>query len=212
MNIKYKTFWRKTGLKKNWGNIFLDIVYNHKPKNFLEVGVFCGVTAKNICELLNDIHNGQFNYIGVDLFGDNVSEDEKEPNYLKKQKFSNPFKNIYYNYIKKENLNSYDSVMDFLKKFTKNIKLVKGNSNHVLKDINISNIDFAFIDGGHSYQTVYNDINNVINKVKKGSIILCDDYRDASYITGVKEAVDVTVKEKKLKLEIIKDRFAKITT
>ena len=34
----------------------------------------------------------------------------------------------------------------------------------------------AFIDGGHSYQTVYNDINNVINKVKKGSIILCDDY------------------------------------
>tara|TARA_B100000214_G_C23955706_1_gene622707 strand:+ start:62 stop:700 length:639 start_codon:yes stop_codon:yes gene_type:complete len=212
LNIKYKTFWRKTGLKKNWGNIFLDIVYNHKPKNFLEVGVFCGVTAKNICELLNDIHNGQFNYIGVDLFGDNVSEDEKEPNYLKKQKFSNPFKNIYYNYIKKENLNSYDSVMDFLKKFTKNIKLVKGNSNHVLKDINISNIDFAFIDGGHSYQTVYNDINNVINKVKKGSIILCDDYRDASYITGVKEAVDVTVKEKKLKLEIIKDRFAKITT
>ena len=211
MNIKYKTFWRKTGLKKNWGNIFLDIVYNHKPKNFLEVGVFCGVTAKNICELLNDIHNGQFNYIGVDLFGDNVSEDEKEPYYLKKQKFSNPFKNIYYNYIKKENLNSYDSVMDFLKKFTKNIKLVKGNSNHVLKDINISNIDFAFIDGGHSYQTVYNDINNVINKVKKGSIILCDDYRDASYITGVKEAVDVTVKEKKLKLEIIKDRFAKIT-
>ncbi len=212
MNIKYKTFWRKTGLKKNWGNIFLDIVYSHKPKNFLEVGVFCGVTAKNICELLNDIHNGQFNYIGVDLFGDNVSEDEKEPYYLKKQKFSNPFKNIYYNYIKKENLNSYDSVMDFLKKFTKNIKLVKGNSNHVLKDINISNIDFAFIDGGHSYQTVYNDINNVINKVKKGSIILCDDYRDASYITGVKEAVDVTVKEKKLKLEIIKDRFAKITT
>ena len=212
MNIKYKTFWRKTGLKKNWGNIFLDIVYSHKPKNFLEVGVFCGVTAKNICELLNDIHNGQFNYIGVDLFGDNVSEDEKEPYYLKKQKFSNPFKNIYYNYIKKENLNSYDSVMDFLKKFTKNIKLVKGNSNHVLKDIIISNIDFAFIDGGHSYQTVYNDINNVINKVKKGSIILCDDYRDASYITGVKEAVDVTVKEKKLKLEIIKDRFAKITT
>ncbi len=211
MYKKYKTYWRKTGLKKNWGNIFLDIVYNHKPKNFLEVGVFCGVTAKNICELLNDIHNGQFNYIGIDLFGDNVSGDEKEPNYLKKQQFSNPFKNIYYNYIKKENLNSYDSVMDFLKKFSKNIKLVKGNSNKVLKDINISNIDFAFIDGGHSYQTVYNDINHVINKVKKGSIILCDDYRDASYITGVKEAVDVTVKEKKLKLEIIKDRFAKIT-
>ena len=142
MNIKYKTFWRKTGLKKNWGNIFLDIVYSHKPKNFLEVGVFCGVTAKNICELLNDIHNGQFNYIGVDLFGDNVSEDEKEPYYLKKQKFSNPFKNIYYNYIKKENLNSKNSVENFLKKFSSNIELIQGDTRINLDKVPINEIDF----------------------------------------------------------------------
>ena len=45
----------------------------------------------------------------------------------------------------------------------------------------------------------------------KKSVILCDDYEDATYITGVKKAVDKFVKENNLKLELIKKRFAKIT-
>ena len=88
MSVDYKTYWRKSGLKKDWGNIFLNIVNQHKPKVFLEIGVFCGVTAKNVCELLNIIHSGKFKYIGIDLFGDKANEDEKVPNYLKKQSFS----------------------------------------------------------------------------------------------------------------------------
>ena len=40
------------------------------------------------------------------MFGRDKSEvkDEIEPTFLKDQKFSNPLKNIYYNYILKENL------------------------------------------------------------------------------------------------------------
>ena len=86
---------RKTGLKNNWGDIFLNIVNNHKPKNFLEIGVFCGVTARNVCELLKNIYGDKFSYIGVDLFGNNISNDEKVPNYLIKQQFSNPIKNFF---------------------------------------------------------------------------------------------------------------------
>ena len=145
--MKYNYYWRKSGLKKPYGDNFLSLVEEYKPKNVLEIGVFCGVTSRNICELLKTNFGSDFRYYGLDLFGSTKksSVDEIEPKFLENQKFSNPLKTIYYNYIKKENLNSYDSVMDFLKKFTKNIKLVKGNSNHVLKDINISNIDFAFI-------------------------------------------------------------------
>ena len=44
--------------------------------------------------------------------------DEIEPEFLKKQNFSNPLKRIYYNYILKENLNSIESVSKFLKKFS----------------------------------------------------------------------------------------------
>ncbi len=212
MNIDYKTYWRKSGLKKNWGNIFLNIVNQHKPKFFLEVGVFCGVTARNVCDLLNTIHSGYFKYIGIDLFGDKAPEDEKVPNYLKKQSFSNPIKNLFYNIILRENLNSYESVQKFLKDFSKNITLIKGNSNEILKHLDIENTDFVFLDGGHSFETVFNDLNLVFNKISsnKDAIILCDDYEDADYITGVKKAVDQFVKEKKLKFEVIEKRFVKI--
>ena len=77
----------------------------------------------------------------------------------------------------------------------------------------LENIDFAFLDGGHSFETVFNDLNLLFNKISsnKDAIILCDDYEDADYITGVKKAVDQFVKEKKLKFEVIEKRFAKIT-
>ena len=47
----------------------LDIC-SKKPKNFLEIGVFHGVTARNVCELLHKIHGNDFKYVGLDLFGE----------------------------------------------------------------------------------------------------------------------------------------------
>ena len=67
--MKYKYFWRKSGLKKPYGDNILELINKYNPKNVLEIGVFCGVTARNICELLNKNHKASFSYIGVDLFG-----------------------------------------------------------------------------------------------------------------------------------------------
>ncbi len=215
MQYKFKKYWRKTGLDEEWGNILLDLILDKKPKHFLEIGVFCGVTSRNVCELLDKIHKGNFSYTGVDLFGEKKlsKEDEVEPKYIKNQKFSNPLKHLYYNVILKENLNSIESIENFLKKFKKNILLVKGDTNKVLKQIDLSNIDFAFIDGGHSYKTVLNDLNILFSFMKKKSkTIVCDDYIDASYITEVKPAVDDFVKKNNLSLKIIKEKFALITT
>ena len=208
MIIKYKTYWRKTGLKGKWGNVFLDLVAKHKPKNFLEIGVFCGVTSINVCNLLDHLNKGQFSYTGIDLFGgEKKSEaDEIEPKFLKNQKFSNPLKNIYYNLILKEDLNSIESVNNLLKKYKKNINLIKGDTNKVLRNLNLSNIDCAFIDGGHSYNTVKNDLNILYDSLKgKEKALICDDYGDLSCIFEVKKAVDDFVKSNKLKLNIIKD-------
>jgi precorrin-6B methylase 2 len=136
-----------------------------------------------------------------------------EPEYVKNQKFSNPFKHIYYNLLLKENLNSIESINRFLKKFKKNITLVKGNTNNTLKQADLSKIDFAFIDGGHSYKTVYNDLSILYASMKhKSKTIVCDDYIDASYITEVKKAVDDFVKKNNLNIKIIKGKFALITT
>ena len=52
-NIKYKKYWRKTSLKQEGiGESFLKLIIEKKPKNFLEIGVFHGVTSRNVCELL----------------------------------------------------------------------------------------------------------------------------------------------------------------
>jgi hypothetical protein len=212
LTVIYKTYWRKTGLKKNWGELFLNIVNEHKPKVFLEVGVFCGVTARNVCELLKEIHKNEFRYVGIDLFGEKASQDEVTPNYLNKQKFSNPLKNLFYNFLLRKNLNSYESVQNFLKNFSKNVTLIKGNSNIILRNLDLKDIDFVFLDGGHSFETVFDDLNLIYKKISsnKGVVILCDDYEDATYITGVKKAVDKFVEINKLKLILIKKRFAKI--
>ena len=215
MNLRFKKYWRKTGLNQEWGNILLSIILEKKPKHFLEVGVFCGVTSRNICELLNTIHDGDFSYTGFDLFGEKTDQklNEAEPEYIKNQKFSNPLKHIYYNLLLKENLNSTTSVEKFLKKFKNNINLVKGDSNKTLSQADLSKIDFAFIDGGHSYETTYNDLSMLYSSMKsKSNTIVCDDYIDVSNITDVKKAVDDFVKENNLSLEIIKKKFALIKT
>jgi len=212
LTVIYKTYWRKTGLKKNWGELFLNIVNEHKPKVFLEVGVFCGVTARNVCELLKEIHKNDFRYVGIDLFGEKASQDEVTPNYLNKQKFSNPLKNLFYNFLLRKNLNSYESVQNFLKNFSKNVTLIKGNSNIILRNLDLKDTDFVFLDGGHSFETVFDDLNLIYKKISsnKNAVILCDDYEDATYITGVKKAVDKFVEINKLKLILIQKRFAKI--
>tara|TARA_X000000368_G_scaffold383049_1_gene340600 strand:- start:165 stop:812 length:648 start_codon:yes stop_codon:yes gene_type:complete len=215
LDFKYKTYWRKTGLKGNWGNIFLNLVAKHKPKNFLEIGVFCGVTSINVCNLLNYLNKGKFTYTGVDLFGGEkkFEIDEMEPKFLKNQKFSNPLKNIYYNLILRENLNSIQSVSNLLKKYKKNINLIKGDTNKVLKGLNLSNMDCVFIDGGHSYNTVKNDLNILYDSLKgKEKILICDDYGGLTYIPEVKKAIDDFVDLNKLRLNVIKDRFAEIIT
>ena len=67
--MEYKKYYRKTSLKqKGVSSFFLDEVSKKKPKTFLEIGVFHGVTGRNVCELLYKIHGNNFNYVGLDLF------------------------------------------------------------------------------------------------------------------------------------------------
>ena len=86
-------------------------------------------------------------------------------------------------------------------------------TNKTLKQADLSKIDFAFIDGGHSYKTTFNDLRMLYSSMKNRSkTIVCDDYIDATYITEVKKAVDDFVKEKHLTLDITKGKFALIKT
>ena len=206
--MKYKKYFRKTSLKqKGDGDFFLNEVKSKKPKFFLEVGVFHGVTARNVCELLSEIHGNDFKYIGLDLFEKN---DENKSEIIPNTNFSNPFKQIYFKYIKRQNPYSIEAVKDLLIKFKDNVNLIKGNSNNILKKIDMTKIDYVFLDGGHDYNTVKNDLDCCSEVINNDGTILCDDY-NLSYAPGVKKAIDEYVENNNYKCEILQNsRFAKI--
>ena len=206
--MKYQKYFRKTSLKqKGVGDYFLSEISQQKPKIFLEVGVFHGVTARNVCELLFSIHGNDFKYIGLDLFQES---DENKDEVIPNTTFKNPLKNIYFNYIKKQNPYSIEAVEDLLKKFKNNVSLIKGNSNIILEKIDMSKIEYVFLDGGHDYSTVMNDLSSCSEVIQNNGVILCDDY-DLNYAPGVKRAIDEFTYQNNLKCEIIcNNRFAKI--
>ena len=210
--MEYKKYYRKTSLKqKGVGSFFLDEVSKKKPKTFLEIGVFHGVTGRNVCELLYKIHGNNFNYVGLDLFEES---DENKNEAIPNTAFSsNPVKQFYYKYIKRQNPYSLEAVEELLSKFKNNVHLIKGNSNRVLKKIDMSKVDYVFLDGGHSYQTVINDLTILYESMKgKKKVILCDDYGKESHIAEVEKAINDFINKNNLKLNLIENRFAEIIT
>lgn len=61
--------------------------------------------------------------------------------------------------------------------FSKNIKVIKGDSNVVLKKIK-KKFDFIFIDASHSYKYVYNDIKNSMKILNNNGYLVGDDYEE----------------------------------
>ena len=207
--IKYKKYWRKTSLKQEGvGNFFLNQIFKKKPRHFLEIGVFHGVTSRNVCDLLQQMHGKDFSFTGIDLFTSDseVSRDEVIP----QTKFSNPLKTIYYKYIVKLDPYSKESVEKLLSKHKDNVKIIKGNSNIVLNEILLDRFDFVFLDGGHKYETVLNDLKSLTKIIINKGVILCDDY-DLTYAPGVKKAIDEYVLLNNFNLRILSTRFAEIT-
>jgi predicted O-methyltransferase YrrM len=209
--VKFKFYLRKSSFKKDKesAQILLNEIKNYKPKNFLEVGVFQGVTSRNVCEMLKKIHDNNFKYYGVDIFEDSDQKTDLKESTLKSNKISNPFKHLIFNKILKKNLNSFESVRKLLVKFESNIFLIKGYSHEALLKIDISEIDFVFLDGGHSYETVKEDLRLILKDIKKNMIIICDDYDQDGY--GVKRAVD-ELKNQVTDIINLNDRLVKIIT
>ena len=154
---------------------------------------------------MNFVHKGEFNYIGIDLF-DEKKDNEIIPNI----NFTNPFKKIYFKYILRENPYTKESVENLLAKFKSKIKLIKGDTNEILGTIDLKNIDYVFLDGGHNYETVKNDLNFCKKILSNNGTVLCDDY-NLSYAPGVKKAVDEFVNHNNYSCELLwNTRFAKI--
>ena len=209
--MMFKYYFRKSSFKKdiNSALLLMSQIENYQPKVFLEVGVFQGVTSRNVCELLNKINNGNFLFYGIDIFENSNNEIDNKEMTVKHNKISNPFKHLLFNVILKKNLFSIESIYKFLSKFKNNVKLYKGFSRTEIPKIDLSKVDMIFLDGGHSYETVSEDLSLILKGIKKGKIIICDDYDQVDY--GVKKAVD-ELKDQVSEIINLNGRLVKIIT
>lgn len=66
----------------------------------------------------------------------------------------------------------------FDKRFANNyiVKKIKAKSNDVVTKFEDESLDFIYVDGCHTYESVKDDLNNYIPKVKKGGIIAGHDW------------------------------------
>lgn len=100
------------------------------------------------------------------------------------------------NIDKNSNLTTFDicrygyeiKCYEILKKYFNNIELIIGDTKETLKKQDIDEIDFIFIDGGHDRETVGNDINWALSKIKSNGILLLDD----NYAGGVSDVIKET--------------------
>ena len=88
--MKFKYYLRKSSFKKDIdsANILLSQIDLHKPKNFIEVGVFQGVTSKNVCEKLYEINKDDFTFHGIDIFEDSNDKIDNQEMTTKHNKIS----------------------------------------------------------------------------------------------------------------------------
>ena len=126
------------------------------PETILEVGTWNGRRALEMMHAAN----GKL-YVGFDLFEDATQEtDEKEKNV--------------------KGHNKVEDVRKFLRENDIRHHLFKGDSKQtLLKYLGLYGkhfIDFAFIDGGHSLETIKSDWFHVRQIVKKEGVIVFDDY------------------------------------
>jgi hypothetical protein len=74
------------------------------------------------------------------------------------------------------------------------IVFLQGYTNIVLGQLGLSRIHFAFLDGGHDYETLKMELEYVVHRQQPGDVIICDDYTDSQF-PGVVKAVNELIAE-----------------
>ena len=77
-----------------------------------------------------------------------------------------------------------------------------------LQKVPLSKIDFVFLDGGHSYDTVISDLQKLFDSMKNNSKIVCDDFAGITKIESVEKAIKDFANNNKINLEEKFKRFA----
>jgi predicted O-methyltransferase YrrM len=129
----------------------LSLVELCEPRSIAETGTWNGKNAIRMIEKASNYHNNP-QYIGFDLFEEATAKTDAEEFNVKHH-------------------NNHGDILASIKQAVPHaeVNLIKGNTRDTLKPLIV---DFAFIDGGHSLETIQHDY----EMLKKSSVIVFDDY------------------------------------
>ena len=134
----------------------LDLVKERQPKHLVEIGTWNGKRATEFMAVCDCY------YTGFDLFEEATRESDSA----------------------EMNVKNHEDMVDVAKRIEmvglNRFKLIRGNTRETLKEWIESDefqpFDFAFIDGGHSEETIRSDYEHIKNSISKGGLIVLDDY------------------------------------
>jgi hypothetical protein len=149
----------------------------YNPDVFLEIGVAKGDSLKNFLKYCDS--DGDLQYIGFDTFDDGLPDEAEEPKVI--------FRDDYLEERHKKHHKSMKEIRQIAMSHETecDVQLFKGNTKETLKN-NIQNlpaVDYAYIDGGHSYETVKNDFEYVQQIMADDGVIVFDDFNGQDGVT-----------------------------
>ena len=170
-----------------------EIIRKKKCRKIMEIGTWNGERAlRMIEEAKKYFAPSEVEYYGFDLF---ELMDEKA-SFKEHQKTPPPTLEIVRNKLGKTNAK---------------ISLYKGYTKEILAKVinDLQKMDFVFIDGGHSIETIENDWKYTQQVMDNHTIVIFDDYwnREDAGCKKVVDAIDKTNYE--VKILPIQDRFKK---
>lgn len=179
MNLFFKTFFsyinRFLGIRtepKRYQQLY-PLIKGVRAKNIMEIGTWRGERARlMILEAQKQFLPQEISYYGFDLFETMSSE--------------------MFNAELSKQPPSLEAVRKELSKTGALIALYQGNTRRVLPEVvpSLPKMDFIFIDGGHSVETIQNDWNYASKLMHGGTVVVFDDYWPERTDVGAKPIVD----------------------
>jgi SAM-dependent methyltransferase len=139
-------------------NELISVIKENKYINFIEVGVWEGQNIIAIAKEFPDtICYGVDPYDYMEYSNQLSLKDEKS------------------HLLKSESENVYNKTLAYTKKYS-NFHLIRKSSLDAAKEFEQESVDLVFIDANHSYESVKNDIDLWLQKVKPGGVLSGHDY------------------------------------
>jgi predicted O-methyltransferase YrrM len=160
------------------------LIKERKPQTIVEIGVWRGETARRMIQAAAR-HNRDICYWGFDLFSQGMTDE-----ILKREVSLRP--------------TTISEIERQLEGLGAKVTLVPGDSTETLPATELPPIDFAFVDGGHSYETVSADWRNLRPRLSLGALVVFDDYTNEAAVEhegyGVRALIDQLKREYRVDL------------